>query len=174
MSSHCVRACSSEPVPEVLYWAPDGWSHCLHKASSDYSLLADVATNVSPALNLDLSGFLYGALGPQRSVFIMITVQWGPNNNQMLRRLVGEPAALQRMERVAFFFLWKWRKSVFSVHKQTAQLLEFCWVIVCGSHRLESTHSQVSEWGDVVSTLCVKLCTSLRGWIIHNVSDTIM
>lgn len=40
-----------------------------HKASSDYSLLPTAATDVSHSLNLDLSGFLYRAIGPQLSVF---------------------------------------------------------------------------------------------------------
>ena len=71
MSSYCVtalRLCQ-------IFLVSDGWPHCLHKASCDYSLLVNVATDVSHSLNLDLSGFLYRALGPQHSVFIMITVQ---------------------------------------------------------------------------------------------------
>ena len=45
-----------------------------HRVSSDYSLPSVAATHVSHSLDLDLFGFLYRALGPQLSVFIMITV----------------------------------------------------------------------------------------------------
>lgn len=60
----------------------DGWSHCLHKAFSDYSLCTDITMVVSHGLNLDLSWFL-ALLSPP----IMITQELGPNNNQMFSKL---------------------------------------------------------------------------------------
>lgn len=92
-------------------WGTDGPT-VYTKPALITAFLADTATDVSQSLNLDLSGFLYRALGPQHSVFIMITVQWGPNNNQMLTRLQESLQHCRGWRSVIFMEMGK--NSVFS------------------------------------------------------------